>query len=100
MIKIESAQEEYNELVNKRKSEIINNKIRIMHETISKAKFLQKFYIITEYSFYLIGYFIIGYFIDWMLVVGLIVLNFGRNLTTKRLVDQNKDNIWKEIWKL
>ena len=99
-LKIESAEQEFQELQQKRIKEIMDAKAKILAETIAKAKKLQFYYVILELVLALAGYLVVGFMVSWWLVLGLFLIHWSSNLTRQRVIYQNKKNLWSEIWKL
>lgn len=99
-LKMESINQEFQELKQKRVEEINNAREKIMNETIIKAKKLQLVYALFEMLIGMTGYLIIGFMVSWWLVIGLFMVNWSSNLGNRRTQNQNKKNIWTEIWKL
>ncbi len=98
-LKSESVSHEFEDLVNKRMIELEKQKKEIMEETIRKAKKLQRNYLIVEIILQLVGFTIISYQLGGWVVLGLVLVLFGNNLSIHRVIYQGK-NIWKTIWQL
>ena len=98
-IKMESSEQEFQELQQKRAKEILDARAKMQAETMIKVKKFQLLYLLAEMLLTIGGYLIIGFMVSWWLVLGAFLISFGDRLQTLRVIYQNK-NIWKEIWKL
>lgn len=98
--KIESAEQEFQELQQKRIKEIMDARAKILAETTSKARKFQLYYVLVELALTLAGYLVIGFMVSWWLVLGVFLLHWGINMSVRRTIYQNKKNLWSEIWKL
>ena len=98
-LKMESSEQEFKDLIEKRKQEILTAREKLMLETMIKVKRLQLIYVLAELVLTVSGYLIIGFMVSWWLVVGIILISFGDRLQTVRTLYQRKKNIWSEIWK-
>lgn len=99
-LKMESSEKEFQELQQKRIKENLEARKKIMEQTVAKAKKFQFYYVILELGLTITGYLILGFMVSWWLVLGLFFYNWGTNMTTRRVLNQDKKNIWSEIWKL
>ena len=99
-LKMESSEQEFQELQQKRIKELLDARAKILAEATIKAKRFQFYYVIMELVLGLAGYLIVGFMVSWWLVLGLFLINWSINLSNRRTIYQNKKNLWSEIWKL
>lgn len=91
-MKVESAEQEFKELVAKRQEEIIK-------ETVKKVVFMRKAYVLVELLFTGLGFFIVGYFVSLWLALGIFLIVCGIRMSITRTVYRQRSNLWREIWK-
>lgn len=59
----------------------------------------QLWYSLTEFLLSLTGYSILLYSLGWLPVLGLLLIQTSGNMQLLRTIYENKENIWKNIWK-